>query len=196
MIVLDVETTGTDSRKHSILSIGAVNFEHPEKQFYDVCRIWEGAHVEPVALAINGMSQMEITDQNRKPESDLVKIFFDWLERQEDMVIAGQNVFFDTDFLKDASARAGITSPLSKRIIDLHSLTYAHMVRRGIMPPILNRKTNIDSDKIMAYVGIPAEPKPHIALNGAIWEAEAFSRILYDKGLLSQFSEYPIPWIS
>jgi len=39
MIVADIEATGLDPRKHSILSIGAVDFEHPERQFYGECRI-------------------------------------------------------------------------------------------------------------------------------------------------------------
>ncbi len=53
-------------------------------------------------------------------------------------------------------------------------------------------KSLLDSDAVMTYVGIPTEPKPHIALNGALWEAEAISRLLYQKNLLSQFEQYPI----
>jgi hypothetical protein len=68
------------------------------------------------------------------------------------------------------------------------------MTSRGITPPVLNKKTDLNSDKIMEYVGIPTEPHPHKALNGAIWELEAFSRLLYGKGILTDFEKYPIPW--
>ena len=38
MIVLDIETTGTDPRFHSIASIGAVDFDEPERgEFYEEC---------------------------------------------------------------------------------------------------------------------------------------------------------------
>jgi DNA polymerase III epsilon subunit-like protein len=35
MIFVDVETTGLDSSKHGILSIGAVNFENPNNYFME-----------------------------------------------------------------------------------------------------------------------------------------------------------------
>jgi hypothetical protein len=47
----------------------------------------------------------------------------------------------------------------------------------------------------MEYVGIPVEPHPHVGINGAVWEAEAFSRLFYDKPLFEQFKEYPVPWV-
>ena len=43
MIVVDVETSGMDAYKHSLLSIGAVDFENPVERFYEECRIWDGA---------------------------------------------------------------------------------------------------------------------------------------------------------
>ncbi|OHA88112.1 MAG: hypothetical protein A2741_01340 [Candidatus Zambryskibacteria bacterium RIFCSPHIGHO2_01_FULL_43_27] len=196
MIVIDIETTGTNPFKHSILSLGAVDFRAPEVQFYEECRIWDGAKVEEEALAANGTKVEDLTDKSKQTEESLVKNFLTWLEERDDMRIAGQSVFFDRSFIESASARAGIPSKLSYRVIDLHSITFAHMIRRGIEPPVLNRKTNLNSDKIMEYVGIPAEPRPHIGLNGALWEAEAFSRLLYDKPLLTQFEKYPVPWIS
>jgi len=101
---------------------------------------------------------------------------------------------FDLGFLQAAAARHHIDFRIAHRSLDLHTMTYFHMVKRGIEPPMKNKKTDINSDGIMNYVGIPAEPKPHIALNGALWEAEAFSRLLFNRSLLSQFSQFPIPW--
>ena len=34
MIIVDVETTGIDPEKHSIVSIGAVDFSNPSNEFY------------------------------------------------------------------------------------------------------------------------------------------------------------------
>lgn len=194
MIIIDIETTGVDSKKNSIVSIGAVNFEKPDQSFYEECRAWDNSHIDPVALEVNGFTEDEVRDSTKHSEGDILTSFFKWLDAQDDLVVAGQNVFFDCDFLRDAAMRWNIPYFLSRRIIDLHSITYFHMIQRGITPPLLNRKTHLDSDKIMEYVGIPTEPKPHKAINGAVWEAEAFSRLLHNVSLFEQFQKYPILW--
>lgn len=195
MIVLDVETTGTEASKHSLVSIGAVDFAKPERQFYGMCKIWDGAHVAIEALAVNGFSEEEIRDPSKKTDGELVKEFLAWTEESENHTIAGQNPSFDVGFVKWTCLRNNLDFNLSQRSIDLHTVCYAHMLKRGLKPPLRNKRTDLNSDAISAYVGIPHEPKPHIAINGAIWETEAFSRLLHDKPLLSQFQEYKIPWL-
>jgi hypothetical protein len=68
------------------------------------------------------------------------------------------------------------------------------MIERGITPPVEKGRSDLGLEEITTYVGIPTEPHPHLALNGALYEAEAFSRLLHHKNLLPQFSQYPIPW--
>ena len=194
MIVLDVETSGVSPHKNSLLSIGAIDFQNPSNTFYEECRAWDGAHIDHAALAVNGYSMEQAIDPRKKLEADIVRNFFDWVSKATDHTIAGQNPFFDTGFLTAASERGGINFPLAHRIIDLHSITYFHMIRRGATPPLRNSRTDLNSDTIMEYVGIPAEPKPHIALNGAKWEAEAFSRLFHEKSLFPEFEKHPIPW--
>lgn len=195
MIVLDVETTGTESTKHSLVSIGAVDFLNPTRQFYGMCKIWDGAHVMSEALAVNGFTEEEIRDPNKKSDAELVLEFLKWTEESEDHTIAGQNPSFDIGFIKSACLRNNLNFTLSHRSIDQHTTCYGHMIKRGVVPPLKNKRTDLNSDSIMTYVGIPTEPKPHIAINGAVWEAEAFSRLLYDKSLLPQFEKHKIPWI-
>jgi hypothetical protein len=45
----------------------------------------------------------------------------------------------------------------------------------------------------MNYVGLPSEPKPHRAINGARFEAEALSRLLFGIVKLDEFRKYAIP---
>ena len=195
MIVVDVETTGVDPDRHSIVSIGAVDFLHPERRFYEECCIWDGAIISDEALVINGYTREEVMDTKKQSLEEILKKFFIWIEESEGHTVMGQNPIFDLSFLDESAEQYHLQLPFPKRSLDLHSICFAHMIKGGLVPPIINKHSAVNSDLIMQYVGIPTEPKPHIALNGALYEAEAFSRLLYDKNLLSEFAEYPLPWL-
>lgn len=194
MIVFDIETTGTDPRVHSILSIGAIYLHDPAVKFFEECRMWNGAHVDHNALKINGYAEDEIKDPKKPEEGEIVAHFFTWLEARSSILLAGQNPMFDLGFIEASAGRHHINTTLAHRSIDLHSIVYMHMTQRGIEPPTHNKKSDINSDFIMNYVGIPTEPKPHVAINGAIWEAEAFSRLLYGRNLMTEFAKFPMPF--
>jgi|SRR3989344_2415519 len=197
MIVVDVEASGTEYDKHSIVSIGAIDFDNPENRFYDECRIWDGAHIMDEALEINGFTKEEITDSNKKSESELIRIFLEWAEGVSDRTLAGQNVSFDRDFIKASCERAGENYPFAYRTIDTHTLAYMHIIKSGQKPPFDSKKKHsaLNLDVVLNYTGIPDEPAPHNALTGALSHAEVISRLLYNKQLLSEFKKFPIPWI-
>ncbi len=194
MIILDVETTGTEPNKHSLVSIGAIEFENPSNRFHAECRAFEGAKVMAESLLVIGLTEQEIHDSAKKTEKEIVEEFLVWFDTCQEQTIAGQNPSFDRDFIKAAAERNHLNTHIAHRTIDLHSVCYFHALRRGIVPPIKKRHSGMNSDFIMSYVGIIGEPKPHKALNGAIYETEAFSRLLFDKALLPEFQKYPIPW--
>ncbi|MBI2666002.1 3'-5' exonuclease [Candidatus Woesearchaeota archaeon] len=156
MIVVDVETTGINPQSHSIVSIGAVDFFHPANTFYSECNIFDGAEVSEKALEINGFSLVAITDRNKLSLEQAIKKYLEWTSTVSQKTIAGENPTFDRDFLRASAERYGIAWPLGRRVVDLHSVSYA----------------------------------VHL---GAMFEAEAFSRLFYGKVLLSQFDKFPIP---
>lgn len=192
MIILDIEASGVDEIKHSILSIGALDFDHPENQFYEECRAWDGAHIDDEALAVNGFTRDQAVDPNKQTDEDLIKHFIEWSKGVSDRTFAGQNPSFDRDFLHRAADRYHLEWPFAFRTIDLHSVCYTHMVKRGIVPPVAENRSDLNSDKIMQYVGIPAESEPHNALNGAKIVAEALSRLLYNRNLLPEYKDFPV----
>lgn len=196
MIIVDVEASGTDERKHSIVSIGALDFAHPENRFYRECRIWDGAHIMEGALTVNGFSEVEITDPSKRPEGEVVQEFLEWSQHLADRTLCSQNPSFDHDFLEAAADRANLSWDMARRTIDTHSLCYMHMVTHGLTPPIdpQHRRSALDLDTILRYCGIPDEPEPHNALTGALCHAEVASRLLYEKKLLPEFSHFDIPW--
>lgn len=196
MLVVDIEASGTEYNKHSIVSIGAVDFDRPENRFYQECRIWEGAHIMEGALAVNGFTEAEITDPSKKSEAEIVTEFLEWSQHLSDRTITGQNPSFDRDILKAAAERAGLSWDLAYRTIDTHTLCWMHIIKSGKTPPIdpQHRRSALDLDAVLNYCGIPKEPEPHNALTGALSHAEVASRLLYDKKLLPEFERYDIPW--
>ena len=202
MIALDIETSGLDPSKASILSLGAVDTDEPTNQFYDECRVWGGAHISDEALEINGFVREDIdpiegSDRYtiKKSEAELIMAFIAWAtDRPANRTLVAQTPSFDRDFVRSACERAGIASPFAARTIDTHSLGWLHMVQRGIEPPVLKQRSSLSLDDVREYCGIPEEPKPHNALTGALSHAEVFSRIAYNRKLLPEFFSYEIPW--
>lgn len=195
MIVVDVEASGTEPHKHSIVSVGALDLSYPQNQFYEECRIWDGAHIMEEALEVNGFTREQITDPKKQGEGELAHQFIRWALAIEERTLAGQNPSFDRDFLKYAAERAGHTDwPFAFRTIDTHTLCYMHMVKRGVTPPHEHNRSALDLDAVLNYCGIPREPEPHNALTGAKSHAEVISRLLYDKKLLPEFVQFEIPW--
>lgn len=196
MIALDVETTGVSPRKHGILSIGAVDISKPENRFYIECRVWDGAHMSDEAFAINGFTREGAMDPTKKTEKEAIEAFITWAGSIRDWTIVGQNPSFDRDFLIEACDRADMQFPFAHRTLDTHSLAYMHMVKRGVTPPFDEKKrhTTLSLDGVLAYCGIPGEPKPHNALTGALCHAEVTNRLLFNKALLPEFSSYALPW--
>lgn len=199
MLVVDCEMTGLEAEKHSIVSVGAIDFEQPQRQLYEECRAWEGAKIEPEALLVNGFTREQVLDSKKQTEGELVHKFIAFAQGMPDTTLAGQNVFTDMYFLRAAAARAGHTAwDFAHRIIDIHSLAYEHMIKREVTPPLNAEKRHsaLNLDAVLNYCGIPDEPEPHNALTGAKCSAEVISRLLYDKKLLPEFEQYSIPWQS
>ncbi len=197
MLVIDVEASGTEAHKHSIVSVGALDLANPTDRFYEECRVWDGAHIMDDALKVNGFTKEQITDPKKQSEADLVHAFLLWSEKIPDRTLAGQNVSFDRDFVKYACQRAGHTDwPFAYRTIDTHTLCWMHMIHRGLQPPVdpRHRRSALDLDAVLNYCGIPEEPNPHNALTGALSHAEVVSRLLYGRKLLPEFEQYAIPW--
>jgi DNA polymerase III epsilon subunit-like protein len=197
MIVIDVEASGTNYEKHSMVSLGALDFDNPDRRFYMECRIWDGAHMDPGALEVCGFTEEEINDPKKVPEGEMVRQFIEWTQHMGDRTLAGQNISFDRDFVKAALGREGLPWDLAHRTLDTHSLCYMHMVKRGVTPPIdpEHRRSALNMDAVLNYCGIPDEPQPHNALTGALSHAEIISRLLYDKKLLPEFIQFEIPWL-
>lgn len=194
MIILDIETTGLDIKKCGIVSIGAVDFNNTLESFYVECRIRDNSLVEAEALAINGFSVDGVRDESKMSEIEAIEKLVVWMKKSEDQTIGGLHVAsYDLPMIREVALNFGKDINLGKRAVDLHSVCVAQLLKRGIALPLKNNVSSVNTDFIHPYCGLPKEPKPHNALTGAKFEAESMSRLVYGRGLLSEFSVYEIP---
>ena len=194
MIVVDVEASGMDPQKNSLVSVGAIDFDNPENRFYEECRIWDGAHIEDEALKVNGFTREQITDSKKQTDREVVEKFLKWLETCKEHTIAGQNPSFDRDFLMYTAYRYHINWPLAHRTIDIHSVAYFHMIKNGLTPPTDKKHSALNLTRTIKYVGLEIERGKHNAMEDTLLEAEVLSRLMYDRPLIAEYAKYPIPW--
>jgi len=145
-------------------------------------------------LAINGFTKEEIIDSSKLPLEEIMNKFVSWTTSVSDVTLAGENVGkFDSRFLEASANRYGIKWILGHRTFDLHSEAYGNYQRRGLILPMRDNHSNLNSDSILSYTGLPNEPHPHRALTGAKMEAEAFSRLIHGKNLFPEYAKFGIP---
>ena len=171
-----METGGLDPKIHSLLSIGAVDFGNPTNQFYAEIGLY-GLENDPRALKINGI---DLNDWEDRPTlKRVMNEFYYWIRKIKTPILAGHNPSFDRDFCNENFLRVGLGRVFNHRTIDLHSVAFAYLTKNNynFIPHKLY------SDTIYKAIDMPQEPRPHNALNGAIYEAEAFSRLIYGRGL-------------
>lgn len=196
MIVVDVETCGVDPHLHGLISIGAILWQDPEQWFYGEARLSEGVQIDDGALGVNGFTREQLAELPLDMPTMLLQ-FFTWVRTQpEPWILAGHNAQFDLKFLQKEAERCGFDArdcPFAYHTIDLHTVAQVDYFRaKGFWHP--NAMTARD---IFKYLGIPNEPKPHYALNGAAWEMEALGRLLCKRSLFADFAGYPVkenPW--
>lgn len=207
MIIIDIETTGLNFWENSILSIGALCFNNPEKQFYEECRIDEGDVITENALKINGFTREEITNKEKQTQEELVSRFINWINEQEIRILAGHNVgFFDLNFIKTKAKKYKIPLRMRFRSLDLCSVAQTKFFQIYKKFLLDNYKENgMSLPEVLKFCGIKDERieirneklikqgKKHNALEDCKLEAECFSRLLFGKGLFEEYNKFQIP---
>ncbi len=195
MIILDIETTGLNFWENGIVSIGALYFDNPEKQFYGECRIDDNDMITEEALKINGFSREEVLDKTKQTQEELIRKFFQWVNEQEIRILAGHNIgFFDLNFIKTKINKYNINIKTSYRSFDLCSV--AQLIYFQINKTFLldNYKENaMNLSEVLKFCGLRDKRKIHNALEDCKLAAECFSRLLYKKSLFPEFAQFKIP---
>lgn len=122
-VSVDVETSGPSPTLHSILSIGAVLIDHPDREFYVELKPTTDAFIES-ALRVSGLDFDELKATGVEPR-DAMERFAQWLEAAVPAgsvpVFAGFNAPFDWMFVADWFERFLGRNPFGHSAIDIKS---------------------------------------------------------------------------
>ncbi len=175
-VFLDTETNGLNARIHRILDLAykivdlssGKLIEEYQTILAQPVDIWEKSDSE--SLRINGFTWEEIC-RGKSPESaaeQVIEIFTRHKIKRKDAVFICQNPSFDRAFF------AQLIAPETQEILkwpyhwlDLASMYWALAIDRAKQ----NRRslpwvTGFSKDQIASHYHLPAERKPHRAMNG------------------------------
>mgnify|MGYP001561565053 CR=1 FL=1 len=204
MLVTDLEMTGLDPCKNSIWQIGSLDLTNSKNIFFGECRIDKNEDISKKDEEIIGKSKYYLKDKNKQSEKELLKRFFNWVNKRKNKVLICYNSL-DYFFLSKKAEKYNLRIPFNHRIFDIHSfVAFKYMIKSG--------KFNIKSGKsesglgfALNFCGIPdnrikiekgdiiKEGSPHNALEDAKLAAEVFFRIVYKKNLLPEHKSFKIP---
>jgi DNA polymerase III subunit epsilon len=167
----DLETTGDIPGLHEILEIGLVLFDPETLEILDTMDVkTKPKHIEtavPGVLDYNGYSEEGWKDAVSIEEA--MKVYG---EKCREATFCSYNVSFDWPLVLYGFWKAGIDNPMSTRAnhdrLDLLTMSWAAGLKNE---PSLSLKTACE------LFGVPPEPEPHSALNGAMTAYELFKKI-------------------
>jgi len=107
LLVLDLETTGSDPLVHEVVDLGAVLLDgatlSPIKTFDSLIRPDSLANADPNAMRIHGLTANQLKDAPSAPE--VMRNFSEQLGN--DFTLCGWNICFDAQFLAFLLRRVG-----------------------------------------------------------------------------------------
>lgn len=167
LAITDIETTGLDPIGHEIIEIGLVLADQKTLEIREQWTVKiQPEHIEtaePEALAVNGYKAEEWVDAYK------LKLAMKFYQKKTtDAIFVAHNVTFDWSFIYEAFSKCDLTSTMDYHRLDLFSIAW------GIHPQGL-MKYNLVA--LCEHFGIPKEPDPHKAINGAIAALEVLRKL-------------------
>ncbi len=133
-VVLDVETTGTDSRKDEIIEMAALTIEEGivSKQFQ--CLVKTDRELSPTVTKLTGITAGMLDDEGQELSEALPQL----IEFIGELPVVGHNIDFDYDFIRAACRKLNLPKLNNRRIDTLEiSRRLVRSVRNHKLPTLL-----------------------------------------------------------
>lgn len=167
-VVLDTETTGLDTGRDRILSIGAVRVYRGRILVKEALELYlQQEHFDRNSVPIHGILRED--GHPRLPEAEALGLLANYIG---DAIIVGHHISFDRAVLQRALARQGLP-PLANECLDT-GLLYQNTL---LKTPLLRRKEFYSLDDLARRFDLPRTDR-HTALGDAYLTAMALLHIL------------------
>ena len=202
MIFLDIETSGLLPSRNGIWQIGALDINNPSNTFLEEAKIDITDEASEKSLRYLNKTEDYIRDEKKQTQFDLMRNFFSWVNSDQKIKsVVCQNPKLDLSFIEFKAEKYMLSNPLHYRSFDLHST--AQMIYNKVNGCFL-METNSDMKgihsgmgltNVLEFCGMKDNRGAHNALEDAKLGAECFSRLVYGKNLLTEYSQYKIPGV-
>jgi DNA polymerase-3 subunit epsilon len=188
-LVLDIEMTGPEPGWNEIIQIGAEFFNDQWQSLGTYLQNVYPENEEAFTAKSEEVHGLSIDDLEEAPMIfDVIPEFEAWIKKLNsgkpnlsNVIICGQSVVYDINFLRFAYRKEKINWPFSNKQIDLHTISYLFfkiLEKNGQSVP---RSLSLGS--VSGYFGFEREDETHNALEDAQLTARCFKEFfkLIDK---------------
>jgi DNA polymerase III epsilon subunit-like protein len=167
--ITDFEFTGLDPMRHEIIEIGLIVVDSvtlEEKRHFE-------SKVEPEH--IDTASPESLSVAGYKPEAwknalSLKHALSAYIERVDNALFASWCTPYDWIFFLEALKKTNLKNPFGHRTLDLFSVAYEKMKHSMESP-------KMSLSGLSQHFGIPKEPMPHRAMNGAATALAVYKKL-------------------
>jgi len=204
MIVVDLEMSGMDYERCGIVEIGAIDTETKE-EFFEEARLGEGFMVinndtaERTVLEVLGRTEEQLRTKDKQDEKNLLEHFFKWCQKTRVKNFICQHPHADIAFLEQRARINKLDFPfLSYKAFDMHTIGQMKFLflngEFSFKDKAGETQSSMSLGSILNLAGMKDNRgNSHNALEDAKLTAEAFSRIVYGKGMLEEYNKFKIP---
>jgi DNA polymerase III alpha subunit (gram-positive type) len=169
--ITDIETTGLDPTIHEIIEVGLILINQQTLEIVDSLNVRvQPSHLETAtefALKLNGYNAADW--QNALTLQEAMRLYG---EKTKDALFCAHNVTFDWSFILEGFKKTGIKNLMDYHRIDLFLFTMAWIKLRN------SGLEKFNMNEVAKCLGIPEEPIPHRAINGAMTAYEIYKQLL------------------
>lgn len=163
LVVLDVETSGLNPSKHSLLRISAKRlsdgstFDHWVKPEH-------GRYGDKKSLSKTKIDTKKLSEEG-EGLPDVLRKLSRFLAESGPHILSGCNVAFDVDFIEEGCRRHGLRPPFGGKRVDLQTVAFVAHECGDIVLPQKNGVVDLSFDSIAGACGIQrkseADRDPH-----------------------------------